>query len=63
VSKGQGFGKGQKGKGAINKGLTTKLAQCQPNTMEARFTQLEALVRSMVAQVKTTTSGLGKAKD
>ncbi len=27
--------KGQKGKGATNKGLATKLAQGQPNTMEA----------------------------
>jgi hypothetical protein len=31
--------------------------------MEARFARLEALITSMVAQVKSTTYGLGKAKD
>jgi hypothetical protein len=54
ASKGQGFGKGQKGKGVTNKrpaneGPTTKLVQGQPNTMEARFTLLEAQVTIMVA--------------
>jgi hypothetical protein len=31
--------------------------------MEARFTQLEALVTNMVAQVKSTSFGPRKAKD
>jgi gluconate kinase len=46
-----------------SKGSTTKLVQGQPNTMEARFAWLEALVTSMATQVKSTTSGLGKVKD
>jgi hypothetical protein len=31
--------------------------------MEVRFAQLEALVTNMMAQVKSTTFGPGKAKD
>ncbi len=63
ASKGQGFRKDQKGKGVANKGLATKLAQGQPNTMDAEFAQFEALVTSMLAHMKFTTSGLKKAKD
>jgi hypothetical protein len=36
LDKGQGFRKGKE-KGAANKRLPTKLAQGQPNTMEAKF--------------------------
>ncbi len=46
-NKGQGFGKGQRGKGVANKRLATKLAQGQPNTMDVRFAQFEALITSM----------------
>ncbi len=46
-----------------NKRLATKPTQGQPNTMEARFAQLEALVAIMGTQVKSTTSELRKAKD
>jgi hypothetical protein len=47
----------------VNKGSTTKPAQGQPNTMEAKFAQLEALITSMATQVKFIASRLGKAKD
>jgi hypothetical protein len=62
-SKGQGFRKGQKGKGVVNTELTTKPTQGHPNTMDIRFAQMEALVASMAAHMKSTTSGLGEAKD
>jgi len=63
VNKGQGFGKGQNGKGAANKGSATKPTQGQPNTMEAKYERLEALITSMVAQMKSTASKPKKAKD
>jgi hypothetical protein len=57
----------QKGKGTTKGGSTTKLTPSQPNTMEARFAYLEALVMnigsSMVAQVKPHASKLGRIKD
>ncbi len=46
-----------------NKRLATKPTQGQPNTMEAKFAQLEGLVTSMVTQVKSITSEARKAKD
>jgi hypothetical protein len=57
--KGQGFGKGQKGKGATKKGMATKPTQGQPNTMEVIFAWLEALVINMAAQVKSIALHLG----
>jgi hypothetical protein len=65
-SKGQGSRmgkKGKKGEGATNKRSATKLTQGQPNTMEARFVRLEALVTSMTTKVKSNTSWSRKAKD
>jgi hypothetical protein len=57
------LGKAKRGKCVTNKGLATKLVQDQPNTMEAKFAQLKALITSMVAQVKSITFGSKKAKD
>jgi hypothetical protein len=52
-----------KGKGVANKGLATKPAQGQPNTMETKFAWLEALITSMVTQVKSIASEPKKAKN
>ncbi len=43
------FEKGQKWKGVTNKELTSKSTPSEPNSMEMRFTCLEALVMNMVA--------------
>jgi hypothetical protein len=63
VSKGQGLKKCQHGKNTTNKGSTTKLIQGQPNTMEVWFVQLEALVISMVTQMKSNAYGSKNAKN
>ncbi len=55
--------KGQKRKNAANKRSATKPTQNQPNTMEVRFTQLEALVINMAAKVKSIAFGPRKVKD
>jgi hypothetical protein len=59
TSKVQGSRKGHK----WIKGVATKLAQGQPNTIEDKFARLEALVTSMATQVKFITFGPRKAKD
>jgi hypothetical protein len=45
------------GKVQPTKRLATKLTQGQPNTMEASFAQLEALVTNKVTQVKSIAFG------
>jgi len=57
------LGNAKRGKVQPTKRLTTKPTQGQPNTMEVRFAQLEALITSMVAQVKSTAFGPRKVKD
>jgi len=53
LGKNQGFEKGQKGKGATNKGSSTKPTMCQTNIMEIIFTCLKAIVTSMVLNMAT----------
>jgi hypothetical protein len=51
VGKSLGSGKGQKAKGAANKGPVTKLDPNQPNAMEAWFACLEALVMNTTSNM------------
>jgi cytochrome c oxidase assembly factor CtaG len=57
------LGRARKGKVLLIKGRPPSQHKAHPNTMDIKFAWLEALVTSMVAHMKSTTSGLGKAKD
>jgi hypothetical protein len=51
VRKSPSFGKGQKAKGATNKGSATKSTPNQPYAMEAQFACLEALMMCMASSM------------